>query len=377
MEWLRKYVKKIKIRRMPFVAFQIEPTSRCQLKCVMCPRTVFSKEWENGDMPLSVYEKISKYFHLVKNVHLQGWGEPLLHPNLFDMVQMAKAKGCKVSLTTNGVLLTSDISQKLIKEGVDIVAISISGASKGTHESIRKGSKFEHLLINIKSFNSLKQRMRSKTPKLVISFLMTKTNIEELPETVNLAKEIGIDEIVATNLDYTPTQLQDDLKAFSCNAEDNSFKKFIEITIQQAKKIKLPLRIYPLEMEEVVMCEMDPLRIVFISHDGCVSPCVYLNMTKIGLIPRIFCGSPTEIQRLCIGNISDNNFMVIWESNKYKNFRQAYNDRLNVVKKIYGNLGFEMGTVDKIKDAEKAAEKALSKNPMPEICRTCYKAYNI
>lgn len=328
-------------------------------------------------MPLSVYKEISRYFHLVQNVHFQGWGEPLLHPKLFDMIQIAKAKNCKASLTTNGVLLTSDISQKLIKEGVDIVAIYISGASKGTHESIRRGSNLDHLLINIKSFNNLRQKMRSKTPKLVISFLMTKTNIEELPEIVNLAKEIGIDEIVATNLDYTPTQLQDDLKAFSYSAGDNSFKKFIEITIQQAKKIKLPLRIYPLEMEEVVMCEMNPLRIVFISHDGCVSPCVYLNMTKRGLIPRIFCDSYYEMQRLCFGNISDNDFMVIWESSNYKNFRQAYNNRLNVVKKIYSDIGFEMGAINKIRDAEKAAEKALSKNPMPEACRTCYKAYNI
>jgi len=36
-----------------------------------------------------------------------------------------------------------------------------------------------------------------------------------------------------------------------------------------------------------------------------------------------------------------------------------------------------MGSIDKIRDAEKAVEKALSKNAVPEACRTCYKAYNI
>jgi MoaA/NifB/PqqE/SkfB family radical SAM enzyme len=377
LEWLRKYVEKIKVRRRPFIAFQVELTSRCQLKCIMCPRTVFSEEWESGDMPLSVYEKISKYFHLVKNVHLQGWGEPLLHPNLFDMIRIAKAKSCNVSVTTNGALLTTDVSEKLIKYGMDIVAISISGASKETHESIRKGSNFDHLLINIKAFNNLKQKMKSKTPKLIISFLMIKTNIENLPEIVNLAKEIGVDEIVATNLDYTPTQQQDDQKAFPCNAEDNSFKKFIETSMQQAKKIKLPFRVYPIEMEEVVMCEMNPLRIVFISHDGCVSPCVYLNMTKRGLIPRIFCGKQYEIERQCFGNIGEYDFMEIWASNAYKNFRKAYHNRVNIIRKAYSDIGFEMGAIDKIRDAEKAAEKALLKSPMPEACGTCYKAYNI
>jgi MoaA/NifB/PqqE/SkfB family radical SAM enzyme len=206
---------------------------------------------------------------------------------------------------------------------------------------------------------------------------MTKTNIEELPEVVSLAKDLGINEFVATNLDYTPTQEQDDLKVFSCNKADNTFKNYIDMARIRANKIKLPFRVYPLEMEEIVMCEINPFRIVFISHDGCVSPCVYLNMPKRGLIPRIFCDSYYEMQRLCLGNISDNDFMVIWESNNYKNFRQAYNNRLNVVKKIYRDIGLEMGAINKIRDAEKAAEKALSNNPMPEACRTCYKVYNI
>lgn len=60
----------------------------------MCPRTMYSKEWDNGKMPPVVYEKISRYFSLVDNVHLQGWGEPLLHPEISLMIQIAKAENC-------------------------------------------------------------------------------------------------------------------------------------------------------------------------------------------------------------------------------------------------------------------------------------------
>lgn len=42
----------------------------------MCPRTVFSDDWVNVDMPLSVYKGISSHFHLVDDIHIQGWGEP-------------------------------------------------------------------------------------------------------------------------------------------------------------------------------------------------------------------------------------------------------------------------------------------------------------
>ena len=377
MERLRKYLEKIKIRGGPFIAFQIEPTSRCQLKCVMCPGTVFSDEWVSGDMPLSAYKKISRYFHLVQNVHLQGWGEPLLHPKLFDMIQTAKADNCKTSLTTNGVLLTQNMSEELIKKGLDTVAVSIAGAMRETHESIRCGSHFEQIIDNIRTLSNLKLKMRSKTPKLVLSFLMTKTNIKELPEAVSLAKDLGINEFVATNLDYTPTQAQDDLKLFSCNSADLSAKNHIDAAQIRAQEIKLPFRVYPIEMEEVVMCEMNPLQIVFISFDGCVSPCVYLNMTKRGLIPRIFCGKQYEIERQCFGNIGEYDFMEIWASNAYKNFRKAYHNRLNIIRKAYSDIGFEMGHIDKIRDIEKATELSLGKNQIPEVCRTCYKAYNI
>jgi MoaA/NifB/PqqE/SkfB family radical SAM enzyme len=293
------------------------------------------------------------------------------------MIQIAKAENCKTSLTTNGVLLTPNISEKLVRQGMDIIAISISGATKETHEGIRHGSHFEQFLHNIKTLSNLKAKMGSKTPKLILSFLMTKTNIKELPEAVSLAKDSGINEFVATNLDYVATQAQDDLKVFSCNKADFDFKNYIETARKRADKLKISFRVYPLELEEVVMCEMNPLQIVFISFDGCVSPCVYLNMTKRGSLPRIFCGQQYELQRSFFGNIAKKDLMEIWESNAYKNFRKAYHNRLNLIRKAYSDIEFGMGAFNKIKDIEKSMESTLSENPLPEVCRTCYKAYNI
>jgi hypothetical protein len=100
-------------------------------------------------------------------------------------------------------------------------------------------------------------------------------------------------------------------------------------------------------------------------------------MTKRGSISRIFCSQRQELQRLCFGDIAKKDFMEIWTCDAFKNFRKAYHNRLNIIRKAYGDIGFEMGAIDKIKNAEKAVEKALSKNAVPEACRTCYKAYNI
>jgi len=328
-------------------------------------------------MPLSTYRKISEYFDRVENVHLQGWGEPLLNPDIFEMIRIAKGKNCSVSLTTSGVNLTADISGRLIKEGIDTVAVSIAGATKETHERIRRGSDFGKFVENIKGLAALKAETGSSKPKIVLSFLMTKLNYEELPDTVYLLKDVNADELVATNLDYAPATVQDEMRLFSCTEANENFKKVIERSEKEARKNKVPLRVYPLEMEEVVMCEMNPLRIIFMSHDGCIAPCVYLNMAKQGLIQRVFCGEQFEIQKVCFGNVRKDDFMEIWEKNDYQDFRGLYSRRLDVLGDVYGNIGIDMTSTNRLREAEIMAKEALKKNPVPGVCKTCYKAYGI
>jgi len=69
--------------------------------------------------------------------------------------------------------------------------------------------------------------------------------------------------------------------------------------------------------------------------------------------------------------------MEIWTSTAYENVRKAYQDRLNILKKVYSDIGFEMGAFHNLSDIEKSMESELLENPMPEICRSCYKAYHI
>jgi MoaA/NifB/PqqE/SkfB family radical SAM enzyme len=373
---LRSHVGRLKRKKRPFIAFQIEPTSRCQLRCVMCPRTVFSKEWDNGDMPLSLFDKVSSHFHLVENIHLQGWGEPLLHPEINRMIQIAKTAGCNTSLTTNGVLLDERMSEEFIKLGLGTIAISITGATRETHEAIRCGSHFEQIIKSAKTLVSLKANMRSETPKIVFSYLMTKRNIEELSEAVVLAKDSGADELLATNVDYAPGQIQDEMRVFACKEAEAEYNKIIEKTFRTAKESKITLRVYPLAMEELLMCEMNPLKIIFISHDGCVSPCVYVNLPKKGSIPRIFCSDYYEIQRQCFGNVEKDDFVKIWEQKEYDNFRGSYIRRIAFNKSAFDVIGNMQSSEHAMVGLEKL-EAALRENPLPTICRTCYKAYNI
>ena len=57
-------------------SIQIEVTSRCFLKCVMCPNITLPK-WDSRDMDFETFTKISKYFPYAKLIYLQEWGENL------------------------------------------------------------------------------------------------------------------------------------------------------------------------------------------------------------------------------------------------------------------------------------------------------------
>lgn len=373
----RKYIEDFKQIKRPFWAFQIEPTSRCRLRCIMCPRTCFSKEWKSRDMPISSYMKISRHFQKVRHIHLQGWGEPLLHPKLFEMVKIAKSSGCKVSITTSGQTFNSENLERLVAERVDIITISIAGASQETHESIRTGSDLDAIFKNVKWLGNYKKKIRSETPRIHFSYLMTKTNLGELPEFLGIAKGIGVQEVAATNLDYTPALLQDELKIFF-DKKISTLQRYIKKIEKTAAGLKLPLRIYPLVMEEEVVCELDPLHILFIASDGKVSPCVYLKLPIDGMIPRIFCGSVIKVPQLSFGDINSQDLIEIWDKREYREFRENYVRRTEALSEAYKDIDLNLfGTMGKMKKAEREVQKALKVFPLPSFCRTCYKAYGI
>ncbi len=340
---LRKILKFFRART--FNCFLIDAVTACQLKCVMCPRTAFLKELgKRKDMSLETYKKIARYFSNTEFVYFTGWeGEPLLHKDIFTMIEIAKTF-CSVGIVTNGMSLTEETSRSLIEASLDFITVSMAGAAKETHERIRIGSDFDKICENVRTLLNFK----TAKPEVNLSFLMTKGNIGELPLFIKLAKDLGADRVTAPNLSYIATPIHDEMKAFSCGAIDESFLKKIKEAEDKARELKIDFRAYPLVMEEVSVCEENPLANIYISSDGYVSPCVYLNFPMQN-IPRIFCGKNYVVKRTCFGNIAEEDLFNIWNKEEYREFRQRY-----------------------IKRAELQKEA-----PLPEVCKTCYRAYGI
>ena len=313
----------------PFFAWQIELTTRCPLKCRMCIREG-SVNWQGRDMKLEDFRKISEYFSKAENVILQGWGEPLLYRNLIDAVRMVKEKGAHAGFVTSGSALERGSISELIDTGTDFIGFSLAGATAQTHNSIRMYSDFELLIENIRYFNTLKKEKRLDKPKLHIVYLMLKDNITDVPALVELANHTGINDIILTNLIQVGNEWQERQRVFSCAEEgiEKGYTDILKDAETRAKELNINLRLSSLFPKDVPVCEENPLKNIYISSEGEVSPCVYLYPP----VPHLLKGYTAVIilrQKKQVSEISSENLLIqVWVNHEYAEFRRCFEKRL-------------------------------------------------
>lgn len=169
----------------------IEVTNACNLHCKMCPQHSrdpgIAINRKTGFMDINLCKKIidevSQYGDTL--VSLIGAGEPLLYPGLVQMVRYAKMGGNKTHIITNGQLLTSEMSEKLIDAGLDMIGISVDGVTKLVHEKIRKGSNFNKVVNNVEELLKLKNQRRSALPLVRIMIVEMEENKHEVDAVID------------------------------------------------------------------------------------------------------------------------------------------------------------------------------------------------
>jgi len=140
-------------------------------------------------------------FTYAKWVQLATAGEPLAAESFREQLEIAKKYSLKVDLVTNGTLLNSDELIEEILQVLGCLRVSIDAATKETYESIRIGAKFEQVIENIKRFNYFRRKIeQNRRPPLHLLYVLMRRNIEELPQFIELAKELEADSINTTHV---------------------------------------------------------------------------------------------------------------------------------------------------------------------------------
>lgn len=184
---------------------QIEPVGQCNLRCTMCPinyREDLPLHGSQKFMDFDLYCRIVDQFTNLKILHLQGLGEPTLHPRFFDMIEYAVKKGVRVTTNTNLTLLTERRVERCVTSGLDTLHFSIDGTNAKTYEAIRINAHFDKVIKNLDNLVQAKARLNSALPHLHMVMVIMRQNLAELPDLVRLAKEYGAEEVFAQQLSH-------------------------------------------------------------------------------------------------------------------------------------------------------------------------------
>lgn len=305
------------------VSLYIEVTKNCNELCTMCPRTY---HWPNRRDNLS----FEHFTHIVNQVPglqrvvLHGLGEPLLNPQLFEMVRYLKARGVYVLFNSNALALNERRRKELVECGLDEYRISFDASRPDTYKLIRGIAGLEKVKRNILALTDL-MKEAGRGPKLSLWFTSMRENISELPGVAHFAAQAGIGEVYVQRLVYFGRGLaveEQSLYHKLFEQEKTALAETLKICRQNGLNLAASggEQITPqgsltglenLDEEYPWQACTRPWRLTYIQANGDVSPCCFAPFTGKE-------GGPI------LGNVFEQPLEEIWQGPNYQEFRRAF-----------------------------------------------------
>jgi MoaA/NifB/PqqE/SkfB family radical SAM enzyme len=320
----------------------VEATNKCNLNCSTCMRNVWDVKF--GYMAEETFERILASLQDLPNkpeLFFGGYGEPLSHPRILDMIQRAKELGHRVSLITNGISLTEKVADRLIELKLDMLWVSMDGASPECYMDVRLGDALPRIIDNLKYLQVKKYRTFGASnwagyPKLGIAFVAMKRNIHDLNEVIRLGSRLGAVEFSISNVLAHDRALLD----------ENLYMRSLDMVVGQEIRplVRMPLMdIRPdtvdalsnslknmnrLELtgsllnQNTDQCPFVERGSVSIRWDGMVSPCPPLLYTHSHFLDD----RERTSREYFVGSIHEKKLLEIWKDKEYSALRKRIQD---------------------------------------------------
>ena len=265
-----------------------ETTSACNLLCSYC-RARATAEPDPNELGTKEGLALIDDVALLKPLLILSGGEPLLRPDIFLLARYAVSKGLRVSLATNGTLLTPELVDEIVSSGVSRVSISLDGSTPEDHDAVRgKGC----YLRAMRGIENLRGRVDFQ-----INFTITKRNAKDLLPIFDLADNLRAKALHffflvptgrGTEGDLISPELQEELLSL---IDLERSRRTIEVQVTCAPQYARIAR--PNSVRRGGGC-LAGTSFVFISRRGEVYPCGYLPVPA--------------------GNVREQSFSEIWEN---------------------------------------------------------------
>lgn len=182
-------------------------TEVCNLACTHCPHPAFAKSehYTGRHLDPALNEKMieevrrhgqgrTQYIRYASN------GEPLVHPNAYEMIQAAvDHSGVFVTLTTNGKIMNERRTQRLLESGIHLIDISIDAFRPETYAKIRVKGNLDVTRENVLRLLRWVREAKAST-KVVVSFVEQPENTAEAVDFESYWKDQGADFVVIRRL---------------------------------------------------------------------------------------------------------------------------------------------------------------------------------
>lgn len=309
-----------------FLSVRMDITNRCNLKCIICPRSVEeATSDQNFDMGWELFSKIAEdVFPNVSELFLSCGSEPLMAKRLSDVLDVVeKAKIPFVGFTTNGLLFNEDIAQKTISSGVKEIEISFDGGTESTYAKIRGGSSIHEVIENVRLLNNAKKSSSSSFPGIVFHVTLMRSNIEEVGDIIEIAHDLEVSCVRAMHL-YPHAALN--IEGESLYNHKELYDKNVMAAHRRADELGVDFDAPPLfggsdRRDRSTISGNSPNRI-------CVYPWTMVRITADGNVYP--CAAWWDAKGF--GNLNEQRFFDIWYGRQYRQLREEI--RINRLPKI-------------------------------------------
>ncbi len=305
-----------KLKELPFFPryIDIELTNRCNFHCLMCPTGTGMVKRKKGTLDNSIFNMILEQIRPHKTpIRFIRWGEPLLHPELFNYIKKLHSIGSIVHINTNGSLMNEEIIEKIIASNLDSIKFSFQGVDKKSYSEMRNIDFFDQLLKIIELVH--KKRGNRKKPFIHISTTITYENAQQVSQFKEQANQyadlVTVGRTILEHIDPTKVKLN-----------ESAIQTLIELKKQESVVKKHP------ECPEV----FDKLSI---NWDGTVSAC---------------CGDYDK--KMLVGNLKSNTLAEIWKNRPMNRYRtllaEMRHDEITLCSTCYDYHGLQTPGLQKI-----------------------------
>jgi len=308
------YLKNSFVFGYPIMAF-IDPSNLCNYKCPLCPTGRLDRLRNRCILKFqdfkTIMNQIGKYLY---KLCLYNWGEPLINKDLVKMIRYAKKFDLIVEVSTNLSILNENLAKDIVASNLDYLIVAIDGITNESYSKYRIGGNLSNVLNNLRLLLDIKKKFNSPKPHIIISFLPTRYNENEIPKAIEFFKKM--------DLSFMVGKLRLDM-GDEVTKTKNDIIQFIDWL-----PINPNLSEYDNNLNRSLSsyCKW-PWELIVIHPDGNTSPCCAVYSQKYDF-----------------GSVLKNSFLNVWNGKKYRDARTIIRkNRMNNDSCIPCNYCIKMG----------------------------------